>query len=55
MERVSIFVDAGNFYHLVLKKLNLHELDFDFDGLASFLYRPRTRYRLDTKTPEEKS
>ena len=42
MERVSIFVDAGNFYHLVLKKLNLHELDFDFDEFSSFLANGRS-------------
>ncbi|HEY4478810.1 MAG TPA: NYN domain-containing protein [Candidatus Paceibacterota bacterium] len=36
-ERVDIFIDGGNFYHLVLKKLNANELDFDFDGFASFL------------------
>lgn len=42
MERVSIFIDAGNFYHLVLKKLNSQETQFDFDGFARFLARDRT-------------
>jgi hypothetical protein len=27
MERVSIFIDSGNFYHLVLKKLGKGELE----------------------------
>lgn len=40
-ERVSIHIDAGNFYHLVLKKLNLHELDFDFEGFAKMLANGR--------------
>ena len=37
MERVCIYIDAGNFYHLVLKKLGLSEKEFDFDKFASFL------------------
>lgn len=37
MEKVNIFIDSGNFYHLVLKKLNLRELDFDFEKFVSFL------------------
>lgn len=41
-ERVSIFIDAGNFYHLVLKKLGIQELQFDFDRFASFLANGRT-------------
>lgn len=41
MERVSIFIDAGNFYHLVLKKLNLQEVGFDFDGFVRLLARDR--------------
>lgn len=41
MERVSIFIDSGNFYHLVLKKLRLSELEFDFDGFATFLANGR--------------
>jgi uncharacterized LabA/DUF88 family protein len=37
MERVCIFIDAGNFYHLVLKKIGLSEKDFDFDKFVLFL------------------
>ena len=37
MERVCIFIDSGNFYHLVLKKLGIQELDFNFDRFAKFL------------------
>ena len=37
MERVCIFIDSGNFYHLVLKKLDIQELDFNFDRFANFL------------------
>lgn len=42
MDRVSIFIDSGNFYHLVLKKLNLHELDFNFEGFTNLLANGRT-------------
>lgn len=42
MGRVSIFIDSGNLYHLVLKKLNLRELDFDFDGFVTSLANGRT-------------
>ncbi len=42
MERVSVLIDAGNFYHLVLKKLGLHEIDFDFDRFSAFLVGERT-------------
>lgn len=41
MEKVSIFIDSGNFYHLVLKKLNLKELEFDFNGFAKLLANGR--------------
>jgi len=37
MERVSIFIDAGNFYHLVLKKLGLQELDFNYEEFVKYL------------------
>jgi len=37
MVRVQIFIDAGNFYHLVLKKLGRREADFDFEGFAQHL------------------
>lgn len=41
MERVSIYIDGGNFYHLVLKKLGLKGGDFDFDSFATFLANGR--------------
>lgn len=41
MDRVSIFIDSGNFYHIVLKKLGLHELDLDFEGFTSMLANGR--------------
>lgn len=41
MEKVCIFIDSGNFYHLVLKKLNLQEAEFDFDGFSKFLANER--------------
>lgn len=37
MKRVCIFIDAGNFYHLALKKLGIQELDFNFDKFVNFL------------------
>lgn len=40
-ERVCIFIDGANFYHLALKKLGMHELDFDFDAFALFLANGR--------------
>ena len=41
MERVSILIDSGNFYHVVLKKLGLIEGEFDFDAFAKFLANGR--------------
>lgn len=41
MERVCVFIDAGNFYHLTLKRLGLQDLDFDFDRFAEFLVNGR--------------
>lgn len=41
MERVSIFIDSGNFYHIVLKKLEKREGDFDFEKFANFLANGR--------------
>ncbi|MEK7195708.1 MAG: hypothetical protein AAB659_00470, partial [Patescibacteria group bacterium] len=41
-ERVCIFIDGGNFYHLALQRLGLHEVDFDFDKFATFLANGRT-------------
>ena len=40
-ERVHIYVDGGNFYHLVLKKLGIRELDFSFEKLVEFLANGR--------------
>lgn len=40
-ERVEIFVDAGNFFHLVLKKIGVSELDFSFDEFAQYLANGR--------------
>lgn len=42
MERLCIFIDSGNFYHLVLKKLGIQELDFNFDKFVKFLAGKRT-------------
>jgi uncharacterized LabA/DUF88 family protein len=41
MERVCVFIDGGNFHHLVLKKLSVQELDFSFDKFALFLANGR--------------
>lgn len=41
-ERVSIFIDAGNFYHLALKKIGAQELYFDFEQFALFLANSRS-------------
>lgn len=41
MERISIYIDGGNFYHLVIKKLGIEENDFDFDAFASFIINGR--------------
>jgi uncharacterized LabA/DUF88 family protein len=40
-ERVSIFVDGGNFYHLALRKLGSSESNFDFEKFATFLANGR--------------
>jgi uncharacterized LabA/DUF88 family protein len=37
MERISIYIDGGNFYHLVIKKLGILENDFDFEAFAGLL------------------
>ncbi|MCX6712186.1 MAG: NYN domain-containing protein [Candidatus Vogelbacteria bacterium] len=36
-ERVCIFVDGGNFYHLALKKLKVRNKNFDFEKFVDFL------------------
>ncbi len=41
METVSILIDGSNFYHLVLKKLGIDELQFDFEKFAAFLANGR--------------
>ncbi|KPJ55653.1 hypothetical protein AMJ49_06635 [Parcubacteria bacterium DG_74_2] len=40
-ERVCIFIDGANFYHLVLKKLNTSELNFCFEDFVKFLANKR--------------
>jgi len=40
-ERVQIFIDGGNFFHLALKKLGGGENDFSFEGFANFLANGR--------------
>lgn len=42
MEKVCIIIDEGNFYHLVLKKLGIQSVDFDFDKFVYFLAGKRT-------------
>lgn len=37
MEKVCIFIDSSNFYHLVLRKLGLKEINFDFEKFSKFL------------------
>src|SRR3989344_4573200 len=39
--RICVFIDGGNFYHLVAKKLNFSELDFNFDEFVKFLIGER--------------
>jgi uncharacterized LabA/DUF88 family protein len=41
MERISIYIDGGNFYHLVIKKLGIEENNFDFEVFASLLINGR--------------
>ena len=40
-ERVNIFIDGGNFYHLALRKLGSSESNFDFEKFANFLANSR--------------
>jgi len=40
-ERVQIFIDGGNFHHLVLKKLDIKELNFSFENFIDFLVGDR--------------
>jgi len=41
MEKVHIFIDGANFYHLVLKKIRVKEISFDFEKFAIFLANGR--------------
>jgi uncharacterized LabA/DUF88 family protein len=41
LERVQIYIDGGNFYHLALKKLNIRELDFSFEKFCYYLANGR--------------
>lgn len=40
-KRVSILIDGSNFYHLVLKKLDIDETQFDYEKFAAFLANNR--------------
>jgi len=41
MEKVCIFIDGANFYHLVLKKLGFQEINFNYDKFVNFLVSDR--------------
>jgi len=41
MERVCTIIDSSNFYNLVLKKLKVQDVDFDFEKFANFLAHDR--------------
>jgi len=41
LEKVQIFLDGGNFYHLVLKKLNIGEADFDYETFVHMIVNGR--------------
>jgi len=36
-EKVCFFIDGANFYHLVIKKLGVQEINFNFDNFVKFL------------------
>lgn len=40
-ERINIYIDGGNFHHLVLKKLGVKELEFSFEEFVNFLANGR--------------
>lgn len=40
-QRVHIFIDGGNLYHLTLRKFGITELNFNFDKFADFLTNGR--------------
>ncbi|GBE16674.1 NYN domain protein [bacterium BMS3Abin15] len=58
-ERVQIFIDGGNFYHLALKKIGTNEVGFSFEDFASFLANNREivnlgrRYYIGTVREQE--
>lgn len=41
MEKICIIIDSSNFYNLVLKKLNIQDVDFNFESFANFLANGR--------------
>ena len=41
-DRIAIYLDGGNFYHLVIKKLGIEENFFDFNAFAKTLINGRT-------------
>ena len=41
-DRVCIFIDGGNFYHLALKKLRIRQTNFDFEKFSGYLAIDRT-------------
>jgi len=41
-EKICILIDGANFHHLVLKKLNVEELEFSFENFAKFLANERS-------------
>lgn len=45
MERVAIYLDGGNFFHLVLKKLGVRQIRFDYGAFADFLTSNRDLVR----------
>jgi len=56
-EKVQIFIDGGNFFHLVLKKLDIEEDKFLFDDFVKFLANDREvvgkRYYIGTVREKE--
>ncbi|OGH64319.1 MAG: hypothetical protein A2821_04115 [Candidatus Magasanikbacteria bacterium RIFCSPHIGHO2_01_FULL_41_23] len=56
-ERVHIYIDGGNFYHLVIKKLSIREPDFLFEQFVDFLAHGRVitgkRYYVGTVREHE--
>jgi len=42
IERVAVFIDGGNFFHLVIKKLNIKNQDFNFEEFTNSLLEGRS-------------